>query len=82
MHYIENGRLMFNNSSIEEGDHLRDELAPQTYRIRQNIGNLLEELYNIKYYKYLLIQWISRLLIKISHLSTFLCAKNFNFVNS
>ena len=48
MHYIENGRLMFNNSSIEEGDHLRDELAPQTYRIRQNIGNLLEELYNIK----------------------------------
>ena len=25
MHYIENGRLMFNNSSIEEGDHLRDE---------------------------------------------------------
>ena len=46
---MNNGRrLMFNNSSIEEGDHLRDELAPQTYRIRQNIGNLLEELYIIK----------------------------------
>lgn len=38
---------MDNNSSIEESDRLRDVLAPQTYRTRQNIGNLLEELYII-----------------------------------
>ncbi len=48
MHPIENEMLMFNNSSIEEGNRLRDELAPQTHRICQNVGKLLEELYNIK----------------------------------
>lgn len=40
--------LMFNNDSIEAGERLRNELQPQTYRIRQEVYKLYTELYNIK----------------------------------
>ena len=48
MHCIENERLMFNSDSIEAHKRLTEILAPQTYHIRCNVGELLEMLYNIE----------------------------------
>lgn len=48
VHALPNGLLLFNNDSWEAGERLRNEMQPQTYRIRCEVNNLLEELYNIK----------------------------------
>lgn len=47
MHALSDGRLMFNNDSWEAGEKLRNELQPQTYKIRCKVRDLLEELYKI-----------------------------------
>lgn len=48
MHNIENGMLIFNNDSIEAGNRLRETLRPETFRIRNEIWKLLENLYSYK----------------------------------
>lgn len=47
-HAISNGHyLIFNNDSWEVGERLRNELQPQTYKIRKETQELLDKLYNI-----------------------------------
>ncbi len=48
VHALPNGFLLFNNDSWEAGERLRNELQPQTNRIRCEIGDLLNDLYNFK----------------------------------
>lgn len=45
VHALSNGFLLFNNDSLEAGERLRNEMQPQTYKIRCEISNLLNELY-------------------------------------
>lgn len=45
---IHGDRLIFDNTSMEAGERLENELRPQSYRIRCEVRDLLEELYNIK----------------------------------
>lgn len=45
---IPGNRLIFDNTSLEAGERLVNELRPQSYRIRCEVRDLLEELYNIK----------------------------------
>ena len=40
--------LIFNNDSIEAGNRLRETLRPETFRIRNEIWKLLENLYSYK----------------------------------
>lgn len=47
MHALPDGRLMFNNDSLEAGEKLRNELQPQIYKIRCKVRDLLEEIYKI-----------------------------------
>ena len=48
VHALPDGRLMFNNDSLEAGERLRNKMRPETYRIRCEVRDLLEELYNIQ----------------------------------
>lgn len=48
VHALPDGRLLFNNDSPEAGERLRNEMQPQTYRIRCKIRDLLNELKSIK----------------------------------
>ena len=48
MHLVSNDMILFNNSSHEEGEKLRNDLQPNSLRIRKRIGELYNELYSIK----------------------------------
>lgn len=48
VHPLPNGLLMFNNSSQEQGERLREEMQPNVYKIRCKVRDFLNELYNIK----------------------------------
>lgn len=45
VHVHHNGYLLFNNDSKEAGDLLRNELRPETLKIRKRITKLLEKIY-------------------------------------
>ncbi len=47
MHALSDGQLLFNNDSWEAGEKLRNELQPQSYRIRCNIKRLIDQLYAV-----------------------------------
>lgn len=45
---LSDGRLLFDNTSYEAGERLRDDMQPNVYRIRCLVRDLLNELYTYK----------------------------------